>query len=371
MSGNEESLLNEALAMLKERLPPSWSVEEVTYTSAEGPTDQLWGIRGPSSSGRDLIVEARTELSPRAVKVMLGGGLLKRLRGVAGQPILVVAPYISPRSRELLVEEDVNFLDLTGNLRLVLTNPAVFVETQGADKDPSEKPRPKAGLRGANVGGVARVLIDVRPPYGTTEIAKAARVSPGYVTKILETLSAEALIERGGTRGPVTEVDWPALIRRRAEVLDLLAPHTTSLYVAPNGARAFLDGLANQTNERLAVTGSFAAVEIAPIAAPALLVLYTMSLNKDQLAKSLGVLPTSEGGDVALIRPENPNVFINLLEQKTVPRVATSQVAIDSLSGNGRMPSEGEALIEWMAANEEQWRFSSLDDVYWPPWVAR
>ncbi len=371
MTGNEESLLAQGLEKLRERLPPGWTVEEVTHTFGDGPPEQLWDIRGPNVSSRGLIVEARSELSPRTVKVMLGGGLLKRFRGVAGHPMLVVAPYISPRSRELLVEEGANYLDLTGNVRLVLTNPPVFVETQGADKDPSEKPRPKAGLRGANVGGVARVLIDVRPPYGTTEIANAAGVSPGYVTKILETLTHEALIERGGTRGPVTEVDWPALIRRRAEALDLLAPHTTSLYVSPNGARAFLDGLVTKTDERFAVTGSFAAVEVAPIAAPALLVLYTMSPNKDQLATSLGLLPTSEGGDVALVRPENPNVFINLLEQNAVPRVATSQVAIDSLSGNGRMPSEGEALIDWMAKNEKEWRLPSLDDVYWPPWVPR
>ena len=371
MPGNEETLLIQGLEKLRERLPQGWTVEEVTYSSGDSPPDQLWEIRGPSASSRGLIVEARSELSPRAVKVMLGGGLLKRLRGVAGHPILVVAPYISPRSRELLVDEGANYLDLTGNLRLVLNNPAVFVETQGADKDPFEKSRPKAGLRGANVGGVARVLIDVCPPYGTTEIANAARVSPGYVTKILETLSAEALIERGGTRGPVTEVDWQALTRRRAEALDLLASTTTSLYVSPNGARAFLDGLANQTDEKLAVTGSFAAVEIAPIAGPALLVLYTTSLNKDQLAQRLGLLPTSEGGDVALVRPENPNVFMNLLEQQTVPRVATSQVAIDSLSGNGRMPSEGEALIDWMANNEKEWRLSSLDALYWPSWVTR
>lgn len=371
MTVHEETVLAQALAKLQERLPPGWSVEEVTYTSADGPADQLWEIRGPSASSRGLIVEARSELSPRAVKVMLGGGLLKRLRGVAGHPILVVAPYISPRSRELLVEEDVNFLDLTGNLRLVLNNPAVFVETRGADKDPSERPRRKTGLRGANLGGVARVLVDVRPPYGTTEIANAARVSPGYVTRILETLSAEALIERGAVRGPVTDVDWQALIRRRAEALDLLAPHTTSLYVAPSGARAFLDSLNAQLDDRLIVTGSFAAVEVAPIAAPALLALYTLSPNKDQLARRLGLLPTSEGGDVALVRPENPNVFINADERKQLATASPSQVAIDCLSGGGRMPSEGEALINWMDKNEKKWRLSSLDDVYWPPWTSR
>jgi hypothetical protein len=32
-----------------------------------------------------------------------------------------------------------------------------------------------------------------------------------------------------------------------------------------------------------------------------------------------------------------------------------------TLTGTGRMPAEGEALIAWMAENEASWRLSSLD----------
>ena len=32
------------------------------------------------------------------------------------------------------------------------------------------------------------------------------------------------------------------------------------------------------------------------------------------------------------------------------------------LTGNGRMPSEGEALLNWMLANEQEWRLNSLAD---------
>ncbi len=42
--------------------------------------------------------------------------------------------------------------------------------------------------------------------------------------------------------------------------------------------------------------------------------------------------------------------------------VAPSQTAVDCLTGNGRMPSEGEAVIEWMANNEAKWRKASLGD---------
>jgi len=37
---------------------------------------------------------------------------------------------------------------------------------------------------------------------------------------------------------------------------------------------------------------------------------------------------------------------------------ALPQVAADCLTGPDRMPSEAEALIEWMAANEDAWRRS-------------
>ena len=39
-----------------------------------------------------------------------------------------------------------------------------------------------------------------------------------------------------------------------------------------------------------------------------------------------------------------------------VTYAAPSQVVIDCLTGNGRMPAEGEALLAWMLENEVEWR---------------
>jgi hypothetical protein len=38
---------------------------------------------------------------------------------------------------------------------------------------------------------------------------------------------------------------------------------------------------------------------------------------------------------------------------------APSQVAVDLLTGPGRSPSEGDALLNWMESHEEKWRRSS------------
>lgn len=110
-----------------------------------------------------------------------------------------------------------------------------------------------------------------------------------------------------------------------------------------------------------AVTGSFAAVRLAPVAGPALLCVYTENVNA--LAEPLGLIPTDEGANVALLRPFDPVVWQRTDRQDGIRYVAPSQAAIDCLTGNGRMPAEGEALLEWMLANEQQWRLDSLADV--------
>ena len=47
-------------------------------------------------------------------------------------------------------------------------------------------------------------------------------------------------------------------------------------------------------------------------------------------------------------------------DQEGVRYVAVSQEAVDCLTGTGRMPAEGEALIAWMVDNEQTWRANSL-----------
>lgn len=367
----EEQLLERAVQLLQARLPYGWSARLQTHNFERGETDTLLEIEGPQSSRAAVLVEARRSIAPKEIQDLLGTSLLKRLRAQVQRPIMVVAPYLSPRSRALLISEDVGYLDMTGNLRLSLVYPALYLEVQGADKNPNPEKRRTRGLRGAQVGNLVRALVDVVPPYGVTELAKKAKVDPGYATRILETLEAEALIERG-SRGRVVEVRWPDLLRQRAATLDLLAPQRRKLFISQRGAPETLSDLARLGREELVVTGSFAASRLAPVAAPSLLVVYTL-LDAQDLAASLKLLPTSSGADVAIVKPENYGPFFNLRvdEKMGVNLAAPSQVAIDCLSGNGRMPSEGEALIGWMKQNQRLWRASSLDSVSWPPWVDR
>jgi len=271
----ERELLDSAIDVLTRRLPGNWTVEKISLGGDPEPQDLI--IKGPQPSAQTPVaVVARSDVSVRDVQVLMGGPWRRLRRQMGNYPILVVAPYVSPKVRERLAEESVSYVDLTGNIRISLDQAGVFIETQGAQRDPSTT-KQRRGLRGAKVGAVVRVLVDAAPPYTGAEIAKAANVNEGYVSRILETLGDEGLIERQSP-GPVMGVDWPAVLRRRAQVLDLFRPTGSHRYIARQGARGLVEQLATRGPVATpTITGSFAAARLAPVAAPTLLVMYTMT----------------------------------------------------------------------------------------------
>lgn len=354
----ERELVEAAVRVLTNRLPASWTVKAQPSASDPEASDLLIGF--PSSGAQVLVlVEAKLRIAPRDVEALLGGPWRRWRRQMGNQPILLVAPYVGERVRELLVEENISYVDLTGNVRISLDHPGIFIETEGATKDPGAT-KQRTSLRGAKAGGVVRALVDVAPPYSAAEIAAAAGVNEGYLSRILSTLEDEGLIDRESF-GPVTRADWAALLRRRAQSVDLFRRGRSLRYVARQGAAALLEDLRRRppTSPPPTVTGSFAAARLAPVAAPALLVLYTPAA--DALATELGLLPTDAGADTVLIQPENDVVFTGCEPEGGIAWAAPSQVAIDCLSGSGRMPSEGEAVVEWMHEDERRWRLPTID----------
>lgn len=355
----EAELVDAAVRVLTARLPSAWSIEKQPSAGDPGVLDLVF--KSPNTGTQVLVlVEAKNDMTPRDVESLIGGPWRRWRKQTGNHPILLVAPYIGPRVRELLAEENVSFIDLTGNARISLDYPGVFIETQGAASDPRSGKVRRSAIRGAKAGAVVRVLIDAAPPYSGVEIARAAEVNEGYVSRILDTLVNEGLVERERA-GPVTGVDWPRLIRRRAQALDLFRPNGSFRYVARQGVAELLEGLRSRWPDDPAptVTGSFAASRLAPVAAPSLLAVYSMAPR--QLEGEMELLPAETGADVVLIRPDNLVAFARSEADGGIAWAAPSQTTIDCLSGSGRMPSEGEALVEWMRENEARWRAPSIE----------
>jgi DNA-binding transcriptional ArsR family regulator len=260
-------------------------------------------------------------------------------------PILVISEWLSPSTRERLEQQGVNYLDLTDNALIRLDNPALFIRSAGAARAPRSTSRGQVRLRGPKAARVVRLLLDVKPPYGLGDLALASDVAVSYVSRLLDSLSAGGAIERS-RRGRVETVDIPRLLRRWADVYDVFATNEASTFLAPQGARECL--------ERLRRAG-------VAKAAPTLLTAYAQDV--DAIAHDLGLLPADHGSNVVLLRPYDSVVWDRTTIENGLAYVSTSQAAIDCLTGNGRMPAEGEALVEWMVANESVWRLRSLAEV--------
>lgn len=371
MSANEQqeetTLVEFAIAWLGERLPASW---EVVRGQRDDPAaieagidrarvDAFIDLRAPNGTYTTIAVEVRRAMQPKDVEQLLSG-VARSLRALAGfVPLLVIAPWLSERTRDLLARDGFNYLDATGNALVRLDNPAVFVQSEGAQRNPEPSQRAVASIRGTKAARLVRLLADVRPPYAVRDLAGAAELTPGYVSRLLDALDRQALVTRG-RRGVVEDVDVAALLRTWADGYDLFRRQSTSRYLAPAGAKATLARLSEAAGA-VVVTGSFAAVRLAPVAAPALLAAYCS--NPDAVAETLGLLPADSGADIALLRPTDEVALARTQTVDGVRYAAPSQVCVDCLAGNGRMPAEGEALLAWMLADEARWRTPALEDL--------
>lgn len=357
-------LTAQAVAWLQSRLPRGWTAEVGDFPSpqAQLKADARINLRGPNGTVTAVIVEEKQSVSPRSVISDLSPKVRSARNMGAHLPLLVAAPWLSGRTQTLLAEADINYLDLTGNALLRIDNPPFFLQTTGAQRNPSPSRRPGAKLRGAKASRLIRLLLDVRPPYGVSEIAVATGLNRGYVSRLLEALYREGLIERE-SRGPVESVDVPALVRRWTEGYDTFRTNQAEGFVATAGLERLLMRLAEDPGlgARTVITGSFAASRLAPIASPALLLLYCD--QPQLLAGELDLLPAEEGANAMILKPFDPVVFDRIRNEEGLRWAAPSQIAVDCLSGNGRMPAEGEALLEWMAAEESSWRLPSLGDL--------
>jgi hypothetical protein len=180
------------------------------------------------------------------------------------------------------------------------------------------------------------------------ELALAVDVDAGYVSRVLRALEEELLLSRA-PRGPVSEVDWEGVLRRAASTYSLFDANETSTWVTTSGPERLLHDLTDRRIGRWAVTGSFAVARLAAVAAP-----------EERLARAGRLLPVTRGANVVLAVPYGPIAFDRAVESGGICYASTAQVALDCLTGNARMPAEGEAVLAWMRKNEARWRTGTL-----------
>ena len=365
---SETKLVDTVVREIRDRLPSQWALlnrgEEVRVGQGIGRTrviDAILEIRDPQGLSTSIVVEAKdTPVEPNRVS-FAAEMLLELTRLVSEEdgeldaaPVpMMLSPFLSPLARERLVAAGISYADSTGNLRFSADRPAIFIETQGQDRNPFRENRPLQSLKGSRAARAVRSFLDYRPPFGTRELAGETQNSLATVSRVSDLLVREAIIVRDGPRGRISSVDWETLVRRWAMDYDFAKANSLTTYLEPRGPSVLFDRL-READLRYAVTGSFAAVRLAPVAEPRLVTLY--AADSGDAADRLGLRPAETGGNVVIARPFDPVVFERTEIADGIIYARVTQVMLDLMTGPGRGPAEAEGLLEWMRENEETWK---------------
>ena len=327
--------------------PRAWSLRAAAPPRRDRRRLQtVWKLGSPDGSATAFVVEVLGAVVPRELPE-----LVARAREEGTDP-LIAAPYLSQRAREVLTQIGANYADTTGNLRIVADRPGMFIEAEGAPKDPWPSDQTLQSLRGRGAGRAVRAVVDYRPPYGVRGLAQRAEVPLGSLSRVLDLLDRDGLVTRD-TRGSVTDVDWAGAIRRWSRDYDFASSNQVSTYLDPPGLETLAAKLVD-ARWRYAASGAFAAQRFAPIAPARTVALFVDDVS--QAAGRLKLQPADAGSNVLLVEPYDPVVFERATVRDRLRVVAPSQLAVDLLTRTGREPSEGEEVLTWMGKHERVWR---------------
>lgn len=351
-------LLAIVLTQLRSKLPPDWSINErQTAPRRRGArVDAVWRVLAPDGATGSISVEARARVDARDVSESLDqlAALTDGETLLGGNVRLLAAPYLSPEVRERIAERGAAYADATGNLRLAMTRPALFVHERGGDRDPWRGAgRPKDTLKGAPSARVVRALIDFAEGMTVPELARRSGASVGATYRVVELAEAEDLLERE-PRGPIRSVRWRALLERWSRDYRLAPSGGDRQFLAARGLDDLLGRLRKAESLQYVVTGSLAARRSTEYAPARLAMLFVD--DPAAAAEQLGLQEVETGGNVVLLRSDDNVAFERSVVDDSVRFAAPSQVAVDLLDGPGRNPSEGSALLDWMEAHVDTWR---------------
>lgn len=350
---DEKRLLEAAITRVEAELPRGWRVTKRIRAPRAMSFDGCLEVAPARGDPGWLLVEVKTRTPyPRELEDWAARATKLIARSAQKREALVlVAPYVGPEARRVLADSGIGWIDMTGNLSIVLAEPATVIKAKGVDRNPDPDPEVDRSLGGSKALAVVRTLVDFLPPLSASDIARESKTTLGYVSKLLVKLAREGLVEREA-RGPVTAVRWQRVIEECARDFDLLESGHWSSYVTAGWpmVRSKLSDLA-ASGERVALTAARSFESVASVGSSRV---FCYVENATRVAAALDARPW-ENGMLVLLEPRASVVFERLRDVDGLPCVAYSQAAIDCLAGPDRMPEAGKALLDWMQANEK-WR---------------
>ncbi|WP_309115685.1 type IV toxin-antitoxin system AbiEi family antitoxin [Saccharothrix sp.] len=354
-------LIASATEAVRAVLPPSWGVEvrleprrDVGGRAIEA--DAELTLRDPSGSSATVLVESKRQILPKDVARV--AAQVAAFQGGDARGAVLVAPFVSPTVRAELERHGMGWFDPTGNLRLAVERPAVFIDRVGANRSALRDPEERLlkTLRGAAAARVVLALCESRTPVGVREVATLAGVSASSSSRVLDLLDREATIRRGAD-GAVVAVRKRALVTRWAADYQVMKSNEVIAAIDPRGIDHALKALPD-VDVPAVLTGSAAARAYLPAGVTPVSPLVSLSVYTADpigLMDRLRLKRVERGANVFVIRPYDDVVAERARTVNGRRCAPPAQVVADLLTGSGRSTEEAEQLMGVLAAAEEGW----------------
>lgn len=260
-----------------------------------------------------LVCEVKQSGQPRFVRdaIYQLQSYVARLKQPAAA--VLIAPYLSPASRELCRENGISFLDFEGNARLAFGT--VFIERRISDKPVTER-REFKSLFTPKSAQVLRVLLrDPQRTWRVTELAEAANVSLGHVSNVRSALLDRewAQVTPEGLRLSSPDALLDAWKLSYALPMEQLRFYTT-LHGSgfEKSVRELFETIPQEAH--IALASYSAAQWIAPYARTGVQFFYADKVGVVLLQKGLGLSSTAKGENVVVFLPREEGIFLDLIE---------------------------------------------------------
>jgi hypothetical protein len=287
-----------------------------------------------------LVCEVKQNGQPRHVRdgIYQLQSYIARL-GKSAIPVLI-APYLSPASRELCLENGVSFLDFEGNAQLAFGT--VFIDRLVSSKPASQRREFKSIFRPKSAQVLRVLLRDPQQIWRVTDLAEAAGVSLGHVsnvrTALLDREWAKVVPEGILLTAPDALLDaWKSSYEATVE-------QELRFYTTLHGSAlefSIREMFASMPEQAEASLASFSAAHwIAPYARTGTQFLYADKLALEQIKHGLRLSSPVKGENVIVSVPKDRGVFLDAFEPAPGIRCTSPVQTYLDLSTKGERGAE-------------------------------
>ena len=258
-----------------------------------------------------LIVEMKANGQPRYAREAI-----LQLKSIAGHshppatPVLV-APFLSPSTRELCTQEGVSYLDLEGNARLAFGS--VYLEISTPHTPPVARRESKSLFKGRSAQVLRALLSFPNRTWKLSELSLVSAVSIGHVSNVLTSLQDREWAHRDQKGLSVTAPK--ALLDAWSSAYQRPVSEERRFYTTLHGSMletALRDFFSAAPAPSTAVLASFSAAHwIAPYGRTTTQYLYGDVSVTERLSSALRLSSPAKGENVVLWIPNTIDVFFN------------------------------------------------------------